>query len=140
MIDGFVERKIFTENEANSINIYKLLSYTKSELFNELKHAKKVYKEQPFYINVKSNEIYNDESDEDILVQGIIDLYYIDQNDEVILVDYKTDYVEKENEIELVKKYSKQLEIYKRALEQGLNKKVKKSMIYSVYLEKLIKL
>lgn len=140
MIDGFVERKIFTENEANSINIYKLLSYTKSELFNELKHAKKVYKEQPFYINVKSNEIYNDESDEDILVQGIIDLYYINQNDEVILVDYKTDYVEKGNEIELVKKYSKQLEIYKRALEQGLNKKVKKSMIYSVYLEKLIEL
>lgn len=140
MIKGFVNKKLMTENEAKSINLYKLLAYTKSELFKELKSAKKVYKEQPFYINVKSGEIYNDESNEDILVQGIIDLYYINQNDEVVLVDYKTDYVEKENEIELVKKYSKQLEIYKKALEQGLNKKVKKCMIYSVYLEKLIEL
>ena len=33
--------------------------------------------------------------EEKILVQGIIDLYYINQQDELILVDFKTDYVEK---------------------------------------------
>ena len=43
-------------------------------------------------------------------------------------------------EQELVKKYSKQLELYKEALEEALNKKVKKVYIYSVYLEKTIEI
>ena len=71
-----------------------------------------------------------------ILVQGIIDLYYIDKNDNLILVDYKTDYVEKEQE--LIEKYRKQLEIYQEALEEALEKKVYKKYIYSVYLGKPI--
>ena len=55
-----------------------------------------------------------------------------------MLVDYKTDYVEKGKEEELLHKYNKQLELYKNALEEALNKKVNKVYIYSVYLEKEI--
>ena len=76
--------------------------------------------------------------DDNILVQGIIDLYFINEAGEVVLVDYKTDYVEKGKQLELVEKYRKQLEIYKKALEQALGKKVDKCFIYSVYLEELI--
>jgi len=73
-------------------------------------------------------------------VQGIVDLYYINKNDEVILVDYKTDYVQNNNEQELIDKYKEQLNIYKRALEQALNKKVKEVYLYSIYLDKEIKI
>lgn len=52
------------------------------------------------------------------------------------MVDYKTDYVDSNNEKELVKKYNKQLELYKQALESALNRKVDKTYIYSVYLGK----
>ena len=69
-----------------------------------------------------------------VLVQGIIDLYYINENNEIVLVDYKTDYVENGNENGLIEKYKKQLELYKIALEKSLNKKVVKTIIYSVYL------
>ena len=138
LIKSFVDKKIITQVEADSINIYKLLAYTKSNLFKELKEAKRVYKEQPFYINLTANEIYKNGVEENILVQGIIDLYYINKNDEIILVDYKTDYVENGKENELIDKYEKQLNIYKRALEQTLEKNVKKCYIYSVYLDKLI--
>ena len=65
-------------------------------------------------------------------------LYYIDKNNDLILVDYKTDYVEKGKEEELLNKYRKQLDLYKRALESALNRKVDKVYIYSVYLEKEI--
>ena len=71
---------------------------------------------------------------------NLIILYYIDKDDNLKLLDYKTDYVEPGNEQELVKKYSKQLELYKEALEEALNKKVKKVYIYSVYLEKTIEI
>ena len=140
MIDDMVTRKLITPLEAKSINMYKLYSYTKSELFKQLKNARKVYKEQPFYISLTADEVYGNGVSDRILVQGIIDLYFINQNGEVVLVDYKTDYVEKEKEYELVDKYKKQLEIYKRAIEQALGKGVDKCFIYSVYLEKLIEI
>ena len=78
--------------------------------------------------------------DEDILVQGIIDLYYIDKNDNIVLVDYKTDYVEKGKEELLVEKYKEQLNLYKEALEKSLNTKVKNMGIYSLYLNQFIQI
>ena len=138
MIDDMVRRRLITELEGKAINMYKLLAYTKSDLFNELRNAKKVYKEQPFYISLTADEVYGNGVDDNILVQGIIDLYFINKDGEVVLVDYKTDYVEKGKENELVEKYKKQLEIYKKALEQALGKSVDKCYIYSVYLEKML--
>ena len=106
----------------------------------ELKEAKEIQKEKPFYINIPANTIYEEKTNENILVQGIIDLYYIDKNDNLNLVDYKTDYVEKGNENSLITKYKKQLELYKKALEKSLEKQVKNTYIYSVYLNKEIRL
>ena len=133
-----VTKEIISVEEAKNININKLYQFTKSELWQQLKKAKKVYKEAPFYLNINSNEVYNDESNEQILVQGVIDLYFIDENGELILVDYKTDYVETEQQ--LIDKYAVQLDMYKRALEAGINMQVSKKYIYSVKLEKLIKI
>ena len=82
------------------------------------------------------NEVYDIDEEENILVQGIIDLYYINEEDELVLVDYKTDYVT--NEKELIDKYDKQLQLYKRALEASLNRKVDKVYIYSTHLNKEI--
>lgn len=138
LVDDLVYRKIITPLEGKSINMYKLYSYTKSDLFKQIRRAKKVYKEQPFYINLTADEVYGNGLDDNILVQGIIDLYFINEVGEVVLVDYKTDYVEKGKQAELVEKYKKQLEIYKKALEQALGRNVDKCFIYSVYLEELI--
>ena len=138
LINELELKQIITNKEARSISIYKILAFTKSTIWKELRKAKTVEKEEPFYINIPAKEIYNQEIEEDILVQGIIDLYYINGNDELVLVDYKTDYVEKGKEEELLNKYRKQLDLYKRALESALNRKVDKVYIYSVYLEKEI--
>ncbi len=139
LIQHLVEKEIITTNQAKAINIEGLLKYTESDLFKSLRTSKRVYKEQPFYIKIPASEIYEKQINENILVQGVIDLYYIDENDNIILVDYKTDFV-KNNEQELVEKYEKQLSIYKRALEGALNKKVYKTYIYSVYLGKSIEI
>ena len=78
------------------------------------------------------------ENDENIFVQGIIDLYYIDKDGKLVLVDYKTDYVEAGKENELVEKYKEQLYLYKDALEKALNRKVDRMWIYSLYLNESI--
>lgn len=141
LIEKLKDKEIITEIEAQNIDKEKLLEYTNSQLWTELKQAKEIHKEHPFYINIKASRIYNQinkEDDEDILVQGVIDLFFIDKDDKLILVDYKTDYVQHENE--LVEKYKGQLDLYKEALEQSLDKKVDKMCIYSVYLNKLIEI
>lgn len=136
LIKSIVQKGLITQKESEAINKNDILLYTKSDLFNSLKQAKQIYKETPFYFDISAKEIIKEEVDEKVLVQGIIDLYYIDKDDNVSLVDYKTDFVKKEEE--LVTKYKKQLEIYKRALQEALGKKVDKVYIYSIHLQKMI--
>jgi ATP-dependent helicase/nuclease subunit A len=138
LINNLCEKEIITKQEADAISAQKILAFTKSNIWKELKEAKEVYKEKPFYINISANEIYDETVDETVLVQGIVDLYFINKNDEIVLVDYKTDYVEQSKEQELVNKYREQLNLYKRALEEALNKKVTNVYIYSTWLNKEI--
>ena len=140
LIEELETKKIITTKEKEAINKNKILEFTKSNIWKELKTAKEIEKEKPFYINLPAKEIYKEETNKNILVQGIIDLYYIDKDNNLNLVDYKTDYVEKGNEKELIIKYKKQLELYKKALEDTYKKEVKNTYIYSVYLNKEIKI
>ncbi len=136
LIEELKAKKIITENEALNINPYQILAFTKTNIWEQLKEAKEINKEKPFYINIPAKEIYNKDIDEMVLVQGVIDLYFINKENELILLDYKTDYVEQGKEDELLEKYADQLKIYKKALEESLNRKVDKVYIYSVYLNK----
>lgn len=140
LINSLVEKQIITRIEADNINPFKILEFTKSEIWRELKTAKLIEREKPFYLNIPANTIYNEEIEETILVQGVIDLYYVNKNNELILVDYKTDYIEKNKKYELVNKYKKQLELYQEALEQSFNKKVSKKYIYSTCLGQAIEI
>lgn len=138
LVNDLVHKQIILQKEAEIIPISILQKYIKSDLWSELKQAKEIYKEKPFYLNIEANRI--DEKypkDERILLQGIIDLYYINKNGELILVDYKTDYIEKGEEQKLIIRYKEQLDLYKEALEKTLCKKVDKTIIYSTWLGKI---
>ena len=133
-------KKIITNEEATFINLEKINNFLKSNLALKIKKCKIIEKEKAFCKKLKAKEIYDNATDETILVQGIIDLYGITEDDKVILVDYKTDFVESGKENLLVKKYYNQLKIYKEAIEEALEKKVTEIYIYSLYLNKEIKL
>ena len=138
LIEDLKIKEVITEKEAESINPYAILNFTKSNIYKELKEAKEYHKEEPFYINIPANEVMEVSSKENILVQGIIDLYYIDKSDKLILLDYKTDFAKPGDEKILIEKHKPQLMLYKEALENGLNRKVDKVYIYSTGLKKEI--
>ena len=140
LLEELQQKQIITEKQKQSVPKQKILAFTKSELFKEIAKAKAVYQEKPFYINIPVKELYESNSEEKILVQGIIDIYYITQKGEIVLADYKTDYVPEEDEMYLIEKYQGQLNLYKRALEQATGQKVSNVYIYSTYLERTIKL
>lgn len=138
LVDELEVKKIITSKEAEAININKIYQFTRSKIWNEMIEAKEVQREKPFYINIPAKEIYKEDLDENVLVQGVIDLYYINSNGELVLVDFKTDYVENRDENILIEKYKVQLDLYKRALRQALNREVDRVYIYSTYLDKEI--
>lgn len=136
LVNDLAKRNVINEKQKEAVDIDKVYGFTKANIWKEMKNAKKVERERPFYINVPAKEVYEEDIDENILVQGIIDLYYITDNDEIVLVDYKTDRVK--TEAELIEKYREQLKLYKEALERALEKKMDRVYIYSVWLDKEI--
>lgn len=96
----------------------------------------RLFKEKQFVIGVPAHEIGGEYSgDELILIQGIIDVYF-EEADELVVVDYKTDSVKTKEE--LAARYKTQLDYYKRALEQITGKSVSHEIIYSFKLGKEI--
>ncbi len=122
------------------INKYldKIEAFYNSDLGNRLRKSDLVKREVPFVLKKKANEMLENLNEcDDILIQGIIDCYFY-EGDEVVVIDYKTDSV-KENEIEEIKlKYKGQIALYKEALEKIENRKVKESYLYLMSLGKAV--
>ena len=98
----------------------------------------RLHREQPFVMGYPARDLFDERGeDETVLVQGIIDAYFLEGQD-IVLVDYKTDYVRKGEEQKLVDLYHIQLEDYAQALERMTGRKVKEKYIYSFALKKSI--
>lgn len=122
-----------------------ILQYTKSKVGREAKNAFEkgcLYREKQFMTGICANEIFKDiDTDERIVVQGVIDMYY-ETDEGIVLVDYKTDRVTRNSagEEELKRRYTEQLIQYKKAIEMILEKKVVKIWIYSFALGREIEI
>lgn len=97
-----------------------------------------LFREQPFVLGRKARELKGEwDSDDTVLIQGIIDAWFI-EDDEIVLLDYKTDRVIDGDEQSLVRKYKTQLDLYAEALERITQKKVKEKLIWSFALDRQI--
>lgn len=127
--------------EAECISEKDILDFAGSPLGKRMERAAacgRLYREQPFVISIEASELNPSwPGEETVLVQGIIDAYFLEGED-IILIDYKTDRVRHGEEQRLVELYHTQLEDYAKALERMLNKKVKEIYIYSFALHKEI--
>lgn len=116
----------------------KLIKFYQSELAFRMKQAamqQKLYRERPFVMGKTADEIEQDGSETMVLIQGIIDAFFVEDG-EIVLLDYKTDVVKSEEE--LVRRYKEQLDLYQQALERNLKKPVKEKLIYSFYFNKTL--
>jgi len=136
-----LEEKKMTKEETDLIDIKKICVFMTSSLAKEMIAADEeglLFREQPFVLSVEATRLNPQFSkDEKVIIQGIIDVFYI-KEDEVYLLDYKTDQVKKIDE--LVSRYGIQLDYYKETLERITGKKVVKNMIYSFKFNEMIEL
>ncbi|MCR5388312.1 MAG: helicase-exonuclease AddAB subunit AddA [Lachnospiraceae bacterium] len=142
-----IERQILSLKESGKIddetaellNVYKLSKFFDSSAASRMEHSDAdglLHREQTFMMGVPATEVYNDApSDETVLIQGIIDVYF-EEDGELVLLDYKTDKVSSEKE--LTDRYKTQLDLYKKALSRATGMNVKEVLIYSFALDKEI--
>ena len=135
-LESLVIDKKITEEEMESIVIKHFMNFFKSRLYERMSKAflkDKLYREAPFVMGMDAG---NGEVKEMVLVQGIIDTWFM-EDDDVILMDYKTDrvYGDKGPD-ELIKRYKVQLDNYALALKRITGKEPKERIIYSFSLGK----
>lgn len=139
-IEEQLENMLTTE-EKKSIWTPDFYRFAKNPLAVRMKEAAQrgqLYREQPFVIAMPANQMKKEyETEEEILVQGIIDAYF-EEEDGLVLVDYKTDKVQKGQEKELIEKYKVQMQYYKKALEMITDREVKEIYIYSTGIGKAV--
>ena len=119
-----------------------LAGFLAGELGKRIAEAQKegrLHREQQFMVGIPAREMKAADSDELVLVQGMIDAW-IDEPDGLVLIDYKTDAAGPGDEDALKEKYRIQMDYYKKALEQITGKKVKERILYSLALQKAIRL
>lgn len=115
--------------------IWKFVQTKTGKRMTRAQEKRQCHREQQFVMGVPAREMHMGDSDELVLIQGIIDVW-LEEEGEMVLIDYKTDHVS-DGEI-LVKRYKVQLDYYQRALEQMTGKRVKERIIYSLALQKEI--
>ena len=133
-MERLVSEGKLTQEEADCIEQEKIWRFLESDLGRRIRKADaegKLKKEQPFVLGMETA----DGSGDCELVQGIIDLYF-EEEDGVVLVDYKTDHVESSDE--LAERYRIQLQYYASAIRQITGKAVKEILIYSLHLSEQI--
>lgn len=124
-----------TRDEAAAVRIPDIRRFLESEIGLRMERAEeggRLHREQPFVLGVPAQEIRSSwQSEELVLVQGIIDAWF-EEEDGIVIVDYKTDRVRTMQT--LAKRYHIQLEAYAKAVERLTGKRVKECGIYSFCL------
>lgn len=133
-----LEQKL-PEAEVKLINPKRFQAFLQSPLaarFRKAQAANTLYREQHFMKQVPNDYLFpGSDTSEPVILQGIIDAFFIEDG-EIVLVDYKSDHV-REAET-LIGRYRKQLELYAEALEKITGLRVKEKLIYSIILEQAI--
>lgn len=130
------------EQVLDIIDIDKLVSIANSEVAERMRCAKHMWKEKAFVYLTKASEVDDTyPEDEEILVQGVVDACFIEE-DGLVIVDYKTDYIDQKNIEESIlrikERYQIQLDLYAQAIGLITNKPVKEKIIYLYNIDKWI--
>lgn len=138
-INQFINKNIITEKQSTVINPYKIHKFFKSNVGQRMLKSSFVKREQAIYAQIKLKDVYIYEDlikddninydDETIMLRGIIDAYF-EEDEKIVIVDYKTDFVNNENKEEVISRYKKQLDLYAEVVENLTGKEVKEKYIY----------
>ena len=131
-------RKIVTQQEKEAIvkNREMAEAFLQTPLYERMLKAQRVLREQSFNLQAEAQSI-GFEGKEKMLVQGILDLAFLEEGSWVLL-DYKTDRVDEKTVEKVARGYALQLDLYARALTDITGIPVKQKYLYFMRIQKCI--
>ena len=123
------DRGTLTKKEAEGIYAANIVDFFSKGLGSRMLVSPRVERELAFNHRVKANSIFDTDTEETLLLQGIIDCCFI-EGGKWVLMDYKTDFVPKGRAKEVAMSHAKQLRLYKSALEELTGIPVKECWIH----------
>jgi ATP-dependent helicase/nuclease subunit A len=147
-IARLTEERFIAPGYAELIDEKQIEGFFESPLFKRIHSAKRIWREQRFNLFLPASDFTRIEEksellkDETIAVQGVIDIFFEDENGRIVLCDYKTDYLTREEISEptlaakkLSKRHGEQLSYYAKAVEAMLERAPDEIIIYSLPLK-----
>ncbi len=124
-----LEQRFLTERQLAAVDTQKVVRFFQSELGRRVVGAPFVRREFKFSMLSDAGRYAADGDGEELLLQGVIDCY-VETDEGIILVDYKTDRVRPGTESERAEAYKPQIFVYAAALREILHKPVIRSCLY----------
>lgn len=145
LINNLASRGVIKEEVAKRIRISMIANFFATDFGKYLvSHAKEVSREQPFSLLLPAADLYEDyetKYSDTVLIHGIID-GFIETPTELILYDFKTDYLpakaSDEQVEEVVNRYKGQMRMYKKALEEVKQRPVTQMKLVLLQVSKII--
>lgn len=134
-LDRLLNDGKLTEEQIELIDRKTLGEFLTTKLVDRIIASPLVMREKRFTARLKPSVVFDEykniKTDATVIIQGAVDLAFIEDG-ELVIVDYKTDRVK--NITKLVDLYTKQLELYKSAMEQSEELTVKECILCSIHL------
>ena len=136
--DRLVARRFLSPEEGESLQMDSIRTFFSSELGQRILTTE-YHSEIRFQTTVPAGDVLPEldaaYANQPVVLNGVVDCVLLEE-DGLVVIDYKTDRVE---ETESLKEhYRRQLDVYAKAMEECLAKKVKERILYSFHLGKSI--
>lgn len=136
-LQRLVSAGLITAQQAQIVDIERIGRFFCTELGIKLRKSKEVLREFKFSILEDAKAYYSDINDDAILLQGVIDCALVEE-DGIIVLDFKTDYITETNRDIKISQYRHQVMTYAKALSKIYTKRIKASYIYFFSSEELV--
>lgn len=130
-IESLHRREIITEEEAQQLTSSAdfIANFFKSELAERIRNSKRILRELPFCVSVPAEELGYDAPGESILVGGIIDMVF-EEEDGLVIVDYKSNHASADTIFTLAEHYKRQMEMYTYAVREIWDRPIKAKYLF----------
>ncbi len=133
-IKGEIERlhsaRFLSDREAAAVDAEAIRKLFASPLGQRMLRAEKRQREFKFSLLCDAGQFFGSAEGEQVLLQGVVDCC-IEEKGQLVIIDYKTDAVKTEQEInQRTKLYTGQLKTYALAMTRIYNKPVKECVLY----------
>ncbi len=130
-VTRLVEGRYITPQQGNAVNPADILAFFRSELGRRLRQSERVEREFKFSLLAPAADYYEGaDPGEDVLLQGVVDCWFVEADGTVTVVDFKTDRVSQDAIAARAEGYRPQLDAYTRALSRAAGVTVRRRCLW----------